>query len=870
MSSENSRAPEPKGRGAILQALFERKKREREAMLHGVGVSGQEPKAPRGRAALLEKIRMKSLAPVGGEPAAATPTVEHVTQSLAAVELEEAPQVTHYRGASGKPIDLSVNYIRLKVQPGQGVFEYEVAFSPDVDAKNNRIRLVNQILEGASRAKVFDGGACLYLPNNARGAQAQFQAKMPDDATDVTVTITYKRQKSLGDRECLHLYNVLFKRIMHLLLYVQIGHNYFDPQHRELIPQRKLEVYPGFVVAVDELEDGLMLCLDTQHRVLRTENAYELLNELKCVSSPAHFKEAALRNLLGSLVLTKYNNKSYIIDDILWDMTPRDTFPTSDGREISFMEYYKMMYKITIADPSQPLLLHRRRLKKNTPPELEGRMVCLIPELCTLTGLTDAMRNDFRVMKDVALHTRVTPQQRALALRTYLRNVRSNERVQQILGDWGLRLADDNLPLSGRQLEMEQIVFGSQQMRPAGAGADWGRTMTNCEVTGPMDLLNWVLFYTSQDAKMAQEFAAHMTRLAPSLGYHIGAPRMERLPNDNTATYVSAIRTKIDTSVQVCGAPPKPVDLENLSAQAAVFICPSMRSDRYAVIKKLCSTDVPVASQVINSRTLSRPDKARSIILKIALQINCKLGGTLWTVKFPFRGWMICGIDVYHGGVNQPSVCGFVSSLNESITRWYSTATFQGQELGDFYPRAFAKGLEQFRNQSGAYPSKVVVIRDGAGDGQLDYVKRYEIKQFEDVLKRFELDIPICFVVVQKRISSRLFHRAPSGQLQNPPPGTVLDHTITRRHLYDFFMVPQSVREGTVNPTHYIVLHDTCRLKPDHVQRLCYKLCHLYYNWPGTIRVPAPCQYAHKLAAMVGQQLKTEPSPALADRLWYL
>lgn len=94
-----------------------------------------------------------------------------------------------------------------------------------------------------------------------------------------------------------------------------------------------------------------------------------------------------------------------------------------------------------------------------------------------------------------------------------------------------------------------------------------------------------------------------------------------------------------------------------------------MRSDRYAVIKKLCSTEVPVASQVINARTLSKPDTVRAVILKIALQINCKLGGSLWTVNFPFRGWMICGIDVYHAGVNQPSVCGFVSSLNDVFTR---------------------------------------------------------------------------------------------------------------------------------------------------------------------------------------------------------
>ena len=42
----------------------------------------------------------------------------------------------------------------------------------------------------------------------------------------------------------------------------------------------------------------------------------------------------------------------------------------------------------------------------------------------------------------------------------------------------------------------------------------------------------------------------------------------------------------------------------------------------------------------------------------------------------------------------------------------------------------------------------------------------------------------------------------------------------------------QSVRQGTVAPTHYNVIHDTTGLKPDHMQRLAYKLTHLYYNWP--------------------------------------
>ena len=57
--------------------------------------------------------------------------------------------------------------------------------------------------------------------------------------------------------------------------------------------------------------------------------------------------------------------------------------------------------------------------------------------------------------------------------------------------------------------------------------------------------------------------------------------------------------------------------------------------------------------------------------------------------------------------------------------------------------------------------------------------------------------------------------------------------------LEDLFVV---LFQGTVTPTPNVVIHDTANMKTDHVQQLTYKLCHLYYNWPGNIRVPAPCQ----------------------------
>jgi len=58
----------------------------------------------------------------------------------------------------------------------------------------------------------------------------------------------------------------------------------------------------------------------------------------------------------------------------------------------------------------------------------------------------------------------------------------------------------------------------------------------------------------------------------------------------------------------------------------------------------------------------------------------------------------------------------------------------------------------------------------------------------------------------------------------------------------DFFLISQHVRQGTVSPTHYVAVADTSNLKVDHIQQITYRMTHMYYNWPGTVRVPAPCQ----------------------------
>lgn len=80
----------------------------------------------------------------------------------------------------------------------------------------------------------------------------------------------------------------------------------------------------------------------------------------------------------------------------------------------------------------------------------------------------------------------------------------------------------------------------------------------------------------------------------------------------------------------------------------------------------------------------------------------------------------------------------------------------------------------------------------------------------------------------------------------------------------------QAVNQGSVTPVAYNVIYDKSGLSADQMQRLAFKLSHLYYNWQGTIRVPAPCMYAHKLAFLTSQSTHAPAHEALHDTLYFL
>ena len=89
--------------------------------------------------------------------------------------------------------------------------------------------------------------------------------------------------------------------------------------------------------------------------------------------------------------MTHYNKKTYRIDDIDFEMNPRSTFNLrKENRDVSYMEYYQTRYQLRINSDSQPLLVSRP--SKRDQNRGDDQPIYLIPELCSMTGLTDSMR----------------------------------------------------------------------------------------------------------------------------------------------------------------------------------------------------------------------------------------------------------------------------------------------------------------------------------------------------------------------------------------------------------------------------------------------------------------------------------------------
>ena len=314
--------------------------------------------------------------------------VAHATSRLQSTQVSgtDSKKAKHDRS-----IFVNANFLKIvSNNPAATILMYSVKFFPEVQSKGVRFSKVRKI-SGQFGCPYLFSGTTMYTFGD-------LGPKFEQDG------VIIEKIKPVTFAEAGSVSALALREIFNNLGLVRLGRSYFDLSTPVKFQKHGLEIYSGYTVLVNQLEAGAHVSIDTTHKVIRTESVYEKLKQIyKQCSNPQQITQGIADEIVGSTIITRYNNRTYVAVDIDWNMTPNSTFKMHDGSEISFGAYYKSNYtSAVITDFDQPMVVAQVKSDK----------VYLVPELCYLTGLTEKMRRDFTLMKDLAEKLKADPQTR--------------------------------------------------------------------------------------------------------------------------------------------------------------------------------------------------------------------------------------------------------------------------------------------------------------------------------------------------------------------------------------------------------------------------------------------------------------------------
>lgn len=70
-------------------------------------------------------------------------------------------------------------------------------------------------------------------------------------------------------------------------------------------------MWPGYITSIRQHEQDILMCAEISHKIMRSETVYDIIVRVRN-ESRADFQKALEKTLLGTTVLTDYNNKTFV------------------------------------------------------------------------------------------------------------------------------------------------------------------------------------------------------------------------------------------------------------------------------------------------------------------------------------------------------------------------------------------------------------------------------------------------------------------------------------------------------------------------------------------------------------------------------
>lgn len=201
-------------------------------------------------------------------------------------------------------------------------------------------------------------------------------------------------------------------------------------------------------------------------------------------------------------------------------------------------------------------------------------------------------------------------------------------------------------------------------------------------------------------------------------------------------------------------------------------------------------------------------------------------------------------------GLKVPTVIGFAANITPSDPFAFCGGYDYQEVRRDIQVKNVADivayCVQQYKKYRKHFPSKIVIYRNGCGEGKFPFVLSYEIPMIKYELKKMGSEAPLTFIVPNKLQSIRFFHKTtPEKPLD---PGTVMHHTITHPCITEFHLSSHHPVHGTARIPVYSVLLDENGYSLEDLENMTYELCYGHQIVYLPTSVPTPVYVAEEYA----------------------
>lgn len=168
-----------------------------------------------------------------------------------------------------------------------------------------------------------------------------------------------------------------------------------------------------------------------------------------------------------------------------------------------------------------------------------------------MTGLTDEMRSNFRLMKDLSKHTNMSSDKRLKECQHLFEIMRESQECQQEIKRWNIVLDENPLQVTAARLDSGKLLMGDEKFRKEidPNSEDVDRSIQTKMFSQP-EIKCWGIFCSEQDRKNCTRFLDTLKQSINTFGYKVAAPKVFYVKSKFFEDWKDILKSSLNPNVE--------------------------------------------------------------------------------------------------------------------------------------------------------------------------------------------------------------------------------------------------------------------------------------------------------------------------------